>query len=797
MQVRPRSFCAAIAASWGAATVSLLAFLLFSWLALNATAHASPAEAFSLGKSPLRITVLVGPRNDFCYSDHIEAIEKLAGSVRDRINKAGGVAGRALDIQFRDDEGDAGKTVAIVREALADPRSIALIGLQSSDRAREVFKALRPKILESGLPWISSISTTNLFADYPNVFTMRGSQEEESLPVMAEFVKDKKFARPAIFGLAGQPAIEAMMKGLEAKPGFPAFVHKHLFAMPGNGKARLNAHLDPGEIAKAVEDLKAANPDIVFLNVGGWRIPPLLKEMEKAGISAPIFVGGRLDDIFSSPGAAYSGDAYQLARDELPNLYNSRVRKRLFTERPEAWAFEGQRNQDAFERIENGCAERSPDAQFDVLSRSSLRAIGLGLEFRDMIAMIADLSNSTKHASAPPDVPALRKTILDAIPAFFSSGKGLYKGSLEDWSFRPSSRSTVRVPFVITRPKDLQRQQLAAIQYAPMKDEKLRKIPTFYMDIDLIRLYRIDDTEKSFSADFYLSMSSENNPNPDQIDFANAFLDFKTNAKQITIQPLHESEDSDTFPNNIKIYMVSGKFMLDPNYKSYPFDVQSFTIDLRPKRGEHPFMVQPLQRELRERVFDADGWDIKDTFVSYDQDYISVFDARKSEPSVVPFYKSSFVWVLKRSATDFYLRVVIPLFFIAIVAYLAIFISISHFEAIVTIQVTALLSAVALYITTPKMDSDTATLLDRIFVFNYMIFSVMIGIAILRVNKFVAGTLHLKRALAVLHIASIPVFLLLMTFYVYGAGGSNTQSELDFWPAVWDGVGRFFASVAA
>ena len=195
----------------------------FLWLELvsTSTAYATPAEAFSLGKPPLKITVLVGPRNDFCYSDHIEAIEKLGRSERDRINKAGGIAGRQIEIQFRSDEGDPRRTVENVSQALADPQSIALIGLQSSDRAREVFKELGPRISGSGIPWLSSIFATNLIADYPNVFSMSGSQEEESIPVIAEFVKEKKFSRPAVIGLKGQPFIEALFKGLEEKKGFP------------------------------------------------------------------------------------------------------------------------------------------------------------------------------------------------------------------------------------------------------------------------------------------------------------------------------------------------------------------------------------------------------------------------------------------------------------------------------------------------------------------------------------------------------------------------------------------------
>ena len=89
---------------------------------------------------------------------------------------------------------------------------------------------------------------------------------------------------------------------------------------------------------------------------------------------------------------------------------------------------------------------------------------------------------------------------------------------------------------------------------------------------------------------------------------------------------------------------------------------------------------------------------------------------------------------MKRETTDYFLRVVVPLAFILIVAYLSIFIPQSHLEAIVTIQITALLSAVALYLSLPKLESDSATISDRIFVFDYMVVSFMIVISILRIN---------------------------------------------------------------
>ena len=278
-KARPHSFVASVSRLSASSAVSLLTavfLLLWATCLLAPAANADEAKALGIGKPPLKITVLVGPRNDFCYSDHIEATEKLVQSARDRINKAGGIAGRPLEIVFRDDRGEARRTVESVREALADPQTIAMIGLANSERSREVFKQLGPSLAESGVPWLSSISTTGLFANYANVFTMRGSQEEESVPVIAEFVKERKFSRPAFIGLTGQPGTEALMKGLEATKGFPPFAEKHLFDLAGaDSKARMNAHLDPAEIAKTVEELKSKNPDLIFLSVGSWRVPSL------------------------------------------------------------------------------------------------------------------------------------------------------------------------------------------------------------------------------------------------------------------------------------------------------------------------------------------------------------------------------------------------------------------------------------------------------------------------------------------------------------------------------------------
>jgi hypothetical protein len=125
---------------------------------------------------------------------------------------------------------------------------------------------------------------------------------------------------------------------------------------------------------------------------------------------------------------------------------------------------------------------------------------------------------------------------------------------------------------------------------------------------------------------------------------------------------------------------------------------------------------------------------------------------------------------MQRQTADYYLRVVVPLAFILAVAYMSIFIPVSQFEAIVTIQVTALLSAVALYLALPKVDAgDGTTMSDRIFLFIYSAVSLMIVISILRVSQPVTRLRWVTKSLSLIHIVFIPLLVAAMTLYVYRA----------------------------
>ena len=98
-----------------------------------------------------------------------------------------------------------------------------------------------------------------------------------------------------------------------------------------------------------------------------------------------------------------------------------------------------------------------------------------------------------------------------------------------------------------------------------------------------------------------------------------------------------------------------------------------------------------------------------------------------------------------------------------------------------TIQVTALLSAVALYLALPKVDAgDGTTMSDRIFLFIYSAVSLMIVISILRISRPVARSRWVAKSLGLVHVVLIPLLVAAMTLYVYRASLGEEAGPL--WP---------------
>lgn len=767
----------------------LLATLVLALCMPRAAMAVEKAEAAS--GPPLSIALFVSTRTDTCFArGRVAAIKRLVKAEQDRINASGGIHGRVLDLKVLDDLSNSASSISNMRAALSDPTLLGMIGLSSSTRGKDVFEAIGAEIGASNVPFISDISVSGIFASHANVYTTRPSQDEVRGPVMAAFTKAIGYQRPAFVGRAGAVYSDALGDALKKMHNDEAATNRitsggvgmSADGDTGSGDAPASSgglvadirlpetegSIAENALAAMVQTLQTADPDVIYLSVGRDATPAVIKALTAAGITPALFVTGRISSIDQALTSSYPNAFYELAWEDLPEVYNNRIHKLITTGDPAAWIFAGKKNSTAPGWASGECKapeDKQRDVDADPIDGDNLRAITTGAQYADMVALIAAAAGQAPRGA---DLKEMRGEILKQLQSSYAAGRGAFRGTFENWSFDPGSRTATRMPFVVILPQGLGRTQLAPIQFLRARDGSLRRTETLYADIDMIKAHRIDDNEQSFFAEFYLSMRASEAASLERIGFANAYIDPLSSKQQITIDTIHAGGASSAYPSTMKIYKVSGRFLYDPDLTNYPLDTQLFTIELQPKSGDAPFIVQPPPLSLRDRSMITDGWDQVSQYVGTDQDFVPVVDAFTHSPSVVPFYSASFSWLLKRQTTDYIMRVVVPLGFILIVAYLSIFIPRTNFEAIVTIQVTALLSAVALYLALPALDSDTATLSDRMFVFVYMLVAAMIAISILRVNKFVASRRPVIWILDTLHVVGIPVVVAVASLYVWG-----------------------------
>lgn len=733
--------------------------------------HPAHAVDQAVAQGPaLNIALLVSSRADECFDrGDIGAIKAMTGIEEERINAKGGVAGHLVKVQFLDDKRDQEKLNANISAALDDPNTLAIVGLTSNNRGTPAFKALGKRIGDSGIPFIADFSSDKEFAPYKNVFTTSASLEGDNVPVLTSFIQKIGYKRPAFVG--GRDSFGVMKLGDGFKDRFVGdyrLVADVRIAME-------NERVSAKDAASAVTDIKTGDADIVFLYVASTNagataanITTMLTELANSGVTPALFLGG-VDTVPEEVLNAYPNAIYSLSWDNAPEVYASRWRRMITPKNAGDWVFVGGKVAAAPGWAKGECAPRPDYDVSDPFNEKNMRAVSRGGQFADMVALVADAAKTREKGTG---IAKLRAKVVSALGETYQAGRDAFKGPYRNWSFLPATRTAARDPFIIIRPQNLERTQLAPIQFLRTKDGGLRQIDTIYADIDLIKIHRVEENEGTFFAEFYLALRANEGADISRIEFANAYLEAGSaeagGGRQVSVQEVHRGGRSDVFPETMKIYKISGKFLFDPELASYPFDTQRFAIDLQPKNGALPFLVQPPRADLRNTAAVTDGWDSKAQYVAFDQELLPVIDAYTHAPRIVPFYKTSFAWQMQRQTTDYLLRVAVPLAFIMFVAYLSIFIPRSHFEAIVTIQVTALLSAVALYLSLPKLESNTATISDRAFVFAYMIVSIMIGISILRVSPLFAERRGAKRVIELMHIVAIPALVAIAAFYVYG-----------------------------
>lgn len=658
----------------------------------------------------------------------VRAIEEFVSRYAEQVNASGGIRGRPLEIAFFDDNLKAEKTKTNVDAALRLSNLIGMIGVWSSTRGAGIVD----RVGATDIPFVSEMSVATLFSDYSNVYSLTRS-------VRSEF---KVFASYAIALGTGRVSFVGAADDLYTRTYFEHLDGQHGSAGPQVSLA--STYWLDGEIENniasidvAIEAIKRENPDIVFLSIRSVPGAKFLKRLGDAGVRVPVFIAlGSVRAVMAHPGGRdYGGPLVEIAEGGIANLNNERL-----------------------EKIARGLGEYSGGISYKP------NQIGYGARYADMLALMVEAAREPGSMNVQ-DVRARINQKLSGL----REHKRYWSGSAQHWSFRPDRASAERA-LIVWRPAGEDRSILAPMQYIELDDRPV-EVPVLYVHLDMVRVFAIDSGDKSFEAEFFFTTRSESEVPISAITFTNAYRAKTSKQPIINIQKVDERRGPGAGAGGTKVYRVSGRFRFEPDLARYPFDEQILSISFQPSSTVSAFFLQPSAQRLRRSRFDVDGWKMRDHYVGTDDLIIRSVSGPVMDEHVIPYYTFNYTWVMKRYVIDYLLRVIVPLSCILIVSYLAVFIPREEFNATIAIQVTALLSAIALYFALNQPQADDATLSDLIFVASYAIIALMISLSIFEVNTALVKRQRVLTFVRMTQIYLVPFIAIAILLSMVGVSG--------------------------
>ncbi|MGI9351366.1 MAG: ABC transporter substrate-binding protein [Rhizobiaceae bacterium] len=740
---------------------------LFLLPALSARAQTTGSQA----PEPFyKVGVFISSENDGCFiPGDVRAIRQFTTKRMIEINAAGGVNGRKLRLEFMDEFDDVDNIKRLVEQAISDPSMIAMVGLNSSTRGVQVVE----RIGQSGIPLISEISRNDLFAPYDNIFALTSAVEDE-LDVVRKFVENSNFAAPAFIGQKGNLYIESINQALADRAGAKPVDQTHWLSIDTSDYSIANIN----DADRIIDDLISQKADFLFLAIHSTPGVEFLKRLRQRDISMPVFILlgnlGRMQQLMKDD--PYPSDMYIRTRGNAPFVLNERLSQRIWKAVAQNWIFQSMRASEN----KSTCKEREkPKPITDVNDSRNHRAINFGVRYRDMLSLIAETANAPGEAQ---EVVSIRKRIKNGLHDL-RQGRKIFRGWWHDWAFT-RHRAVAENSFIVRLDPRVGEMELAPTQYQ-LTPLGLEQVPVVYISIDMIRLFAVNSNENSFQTEFYLSFRSNGDIDINDIEFTNALRAQFSKETLINIRQIHARDGARFLPADLNLYKISGKFMFDPDLSRYPFDKQRFSISFQPSNAARPFIIQPPPITLANQSFEIDGWRPDTQYVGSDQDIIAVLGDHVSEQNIIPLYKFNFTWTMTRITTDYYLRVLVPLIVILITTYLSVFIPANRLESVVAIQVTALLSSIALYLSIQKLNFEHATISDQIFVITYVAITLMLACSVVRVQLVTRDYWRANAGVKTLQIVLLPLFIVVMVAIVF-ASESLIDPIRRLFSAVWN-----------
>lgn len=600
------------------------------------------------------------------------------------LNKNGGIHGRPIKTIYIDDENNDKKLLEMVQQTSRDTNLIAYVGCRGVSRS----KTIGPLLTQKQIPFIGLYAFTDLFKDYPTMFTA-GVGVKEARLVFTELVKSKA-NRIAFIGEKDHMLSQAYLQILEK-----LVTENEALSLTVSRYYPKGHIFDDGTQHELADSLRNKADFLLFLG-NPASCNSFFDFLHKNKLQVPIYLGAPEVPLVDASKPGYrSAELYTISTYGIPGAQNMRMTE-----------------------------------QYMQLVKSKKAGSNFGLEVL-VSGRISDeigLLHEAAHNNTAPVNSSMRAKINSGMREFIN-GQRIHRGWLGDWYFTPEHAYDGQ-SLLAWKPSHKTMMVLAPYQYL-RTDTALQQKQVLFTNINLMEISQVNDNDGTFYTTFYLEINSPQTISLQDIDFTNATRNEINHEALVETKLIRSKRDPKGFKFYNNLYQVSGKFLFNPDLKSYPLDQQKFPISIQASNPNKVFLVQPAQQQFRDTIFKSEGWIYSGQYMGYDQDIISSAKSFYGKNKHFPYYKFSYVYIMKRTHIDFFLKTLVPLMAMLVITYFSVYIPLTEFKALAGIQVTALLAAIALYFSAYKPETDFATTSDEIFIFSYIMITTLIGSSIL------------------------------------------------------------------
>ncbi|MGD1806343.1 ABC transporter substrate-binding protein [Dapis sp. BLCC M126] len=222
------------------------------------------------------------------------------------------------------------------------------------------------------------------------------------------------------------------------------------------------------------------------------------------------------------------------------------------------------------------------------------------------------------------------------------------------------------------------------------------KTDIVYVGLDINEVNYLDEKTSTYVVDFYLWFRYQGNLNPDQIEFSNYGIERLDSGEKLTLEePIKSGEENGV---KYKIYRIKADFQEKFDFQNYPFDKQRLSVRFRHTEvtrdrliyaidliGMQNITGKELFNQWKQKVFkEITSWTpTKITFFQNTLVNNSTLGYRKliDTKSNLEYSQFNAVIDIKREIVSFSIKNLLPLWFFVLVAYQLLFLPFDKLSA--------------------------------------------------------------------------------------------------------------------